>query len=309
MLIGCSQRTRLCLFGIIVLACLIGVSVVSSACGIRRTIKVEVPEKVIQAKTARFDDLVALVNAYAERVSRLSSSTMKATYTSGKVENGVLQTYHSAPGYILLMQPDKIRINIQNAITKSTIADMLSVGKKFQVWVPSRNKLYFGENGAGEFGAEGEGESGTFSIRPAHIYDALLPAKLDTETPGRWVALEEDRDPSTKYYILTDYGEMGRGRLSPRRRIWVDRSNLTVAKQQFYEDEGKLIGIVSYSNLMSLEGIWLPLAVRIERPADGYTLDLTFKAWNLNPDLEDSAFTLKTPEGAERVKLIGKGRS
>jgi outer membrane lipoprotein-sorting protein len=42
---------------------------------------------------------------------------------------------------------------------------------------------------------------------------------------------------------------------------------------------------------------------------DGYTLDLTFKTWNLNPDLEDTAFVLTAPEGAERMELKEKGRS
>jgi hypothetical protein len=308
MLIDRSNRTRLILRLIVTFACLVDLAG-ASACGIRRTVKVEVPEKVLHAKTARFDELIALVNLYAERVSALSSSTMKATYTSGKVENGVLQTYHSAPGYILLKRPEKIRINIQNPITKTTIADMLSVGNEFQVWVPSRNKLYFGTNGTKEFVAEGKSESGSFTIRPTHIYDAIVPAKLDTGMSGRWIAMEEDQDPTTKYYVLSDYRESGSGSLLPLRKVWIDRSNLTVAKQHFYEEEGELTGIVRYSNLVSLEGMWLPLEIKIERPVDGYTLDLTFKAWNLNPDLEDSAFTLKTPEGAERVELKEKGRS
>jgi outer membrane lipoprotein-sorting protein len=308
MLIDRSNRAKFVLSLIAILACLAGLAA-ASACGIRRTVKVEVPEKVLQAKIARLDDLIALINTYSDKIDSLSSSSLKATYTSGKLESGVLQAYHSAPGYILLRQPDKIRISIQNPITKTSIADMLSVGSDFKVWVPSRNKLYFGKNAAGEFVAEGESEGSSITIRPVHIYDAIIPAKIFAGVSGRWVAMEEDQDSTAKYYVLTDYKEVGGGRLFPLRKIWVDRSNLTMARQQFYEDEGRLTGIVRYSNLVSMEGIWLPLAITIERPVDGYILDLTFKTWNLNPDLEDSAFTLTIPVGAKRVELREKGRS
>jgi outer membrane lipoprotein-sorting protein len=308
MLMTRSNRLKVVLRVSVSLACFVGLAA-CSACGIRRTVRVEVPEKILQAKTAGFDKLLALVNVYADRISSLSSSTMKATYTSGKLENGVLQTYRSAPGYVLLRQPDKIRINIQNPITKTSIAEMLSVGNDFQAWVPSKNKLYFGKNNVIEFVAEGQGESASFTIRPVHIYDAIVPAKLVAGMLGRWVAVEEEQDTTAKYYVLTSYREIGSERLFPLRKIWIDRSNLTIVKQQFYEDEGRLTGIVHYSDIASIDGIGLPLAIKIERPVDGYTLDLTFKTWNLNPDLEDTAFILTAPEGAERIELKEKGRS
>jgi len=292
----------------ITLAFFVGVAA-ASACGIRRTVKVEVPEKILQAKTAGLDELIAHVNIYADRVQTLSSSTMKATYTAGRLENGVLQTYRSAPGYILLKQPDKIRINVQNPITKTSIAEMLSVGNEFQVWVPSRNKLYIGMNNTKELMTEGQSEDGSIGIRPMHIYDAIIPARLVTGISGRWVAMEEDQNATTRYYVLADYAESGSGILFPRRKIWIDRSNLTMAKQQFYDDDGRLTGIVRYSDLSLLEGVWLPLTINIERPVEGYTLDLTFKTWNLNPNLQDIAFILKTPEGAERIELREKVRS
>lgn len=308
MLIDCNNRGRSTLRLFVILACLVSFAA-ASACGMRRTVKIEVPEKVLQAKTACWDELIDLVNLYSDRVSSLSSSSMKATYAAGKLESGVLQEYRSAPGYILLKQPDKIRISIQNPITKTSIADMLSVGNDFQVWVPSRNKLYFGNNNIKEFVAEGQSENGSIAIRPAHIYDAIVPARIATEISGRWIAMEEDQDATARYYVLTEYSEMDNRRLCPLRKIWIDRSNLTVARQQFYENEGRLTGIVRYSHLMSTEGIMLPLAIKVERPVDGYTLDLTFRAWTLNPHLEDSAFALTTPEGAERVELREKGRS
>jgi outer membrane lipoprotein-sorting protein len=281
----------------------------ASGCRIRRTVKVNVPEKILQAKTAGFDELISLINSYSTRVSSLSSGTMKVTYTSGKLESGVLQSYHSAPGYLLLKQPDKIRINIQNPITKTSVADILSLGNDFQVWSPTQNRLYIGKNGIREFVPEGQNGSATFTMRPVHLYEALIPSRLVPGTPGLWIALEEDQDSTSKYYVLSAYREGGGGKLFAARKIWIERAGLTIAKQQVYEGEGRLAGIIRYSDIIPVEGVLLPLSVRIERPGDGYMLDLAFRDWKLNPVLEDNAFALSVPEGAERIQLREKGRT
>jgi outer membrane lipoprotein-sorting protein len=303
----CAKSLNRGLFVCISLAAFIGLA--TSACGIRREVKVEVPIRILQAKSAGLNELVSLINIYGDKVSSLSSTTMKATYTAGKPESGVLQTYRSAPGYLLLKQPNRIRINIQNPITKTSIAEMLSVGDDFEVWAPSQNKLYIGSNHVRELEAEGQPDRTVFTIRPAHLFDAIIPAKLVPGTPGIWAALEEDQDATAKYYVLSVYREIGESSLYAVRKIWIDRSTFAISKQQFYEDDGKLIGIVRYNDFITKDDILLPLAIRIERPADGYILDLTFKSWKLNPILENSAFMLTTPEGAERIQLKEKGRS
>ncbi len=58
-----------------------------------------------------------------------------------------------------------------------------------------------------------------------------------------------------------------------------------------------------------MDGLLLPLSIKIERPLDGYSLDLEFGSWRLNPDLSDKDFVLTPPPGAEIVELREKGRS
>jgi len=50
----------------------------------------------------------------------------------------------------------------------------------------------------------------------------------------------------------------------------------------------------------------LPLKMHIDRPLDGYALDMEFKNWRINPDLADNAFILTPPEGAQIIHLIDK---
>ena len=63
-----------------------------------------------------------------------------------------------------------------------------------------------------------------------------------------------------------------------------------------------------YAGLTETEGYVLPASIRIDRPLDDYSLDMTFKSWRINRALPDEAFALDPPPGAERVLLKEKKR-
>jgi outer membrane lipoprotein-sorting protein len=297
------DKTCVCI-GLILL-----IGITASGCGIRKTIKVEVSPKILQAKSVNFDQLLDLLDENADKIVSLSSSTMKASYTSGKIEGGILQAYRSAPGYLLIKRPGSIRINIQNPITKTSVADMLSVGDAFSIWSPTQNKFYSGKNSLKEIVASGDGENLSIFIRPTHILTAIMPSKIIRDGPCVHIALEEGQDDRARYYILSTYENSCGLKLFPTRKIWIERSELAVVRQDIYEAEGKLAETVQYGNITSVEGIRLPLSVRIERPADGYSLDLTFQNWKLNPDLGDDVFLMTPPDQAQRIELMEKRRS
>ena len=46
--------------------------------------------------------------------------------------------------------------------------------------------------------------------------------------------------------------------------------------------------------------------IHIDRPLDGYALNLEFKSWRIDPDLPDNAFSLKLPEGVQIIHLVEK---
>jgi len=66
---------------------------------------------------------------------------------------------------------------------------------------------------------------------------------------------------------------------------------------------------IIYSNEVRIDNYDLPLRIHIDRPMDGYILDLTFKNWSLNPDLPGDAFKLAPPPGAETIRLREKGET
>jgi outer membrane lipoprotein-sorting protein len=283
----------------------LGLACMGSGC-VKRTVKVAVPAKIREAKTATLDELLAQIGRYAEKLVSLSSSSVKVTFTSGRLDTGQLQEYRSAPAYVLLKRPDMIRLNVQNPVTKTTIVELVSRGEEFHIWYPRENKFFTGRNDVKEYEVEGQP---AFSARPIQIYEALLPRNIAPATADERIAIAEDQDSVTKYYVLSLYRETGGARLIPMRRLWIDRANLAVVRLETFAEDGAKTSIVDYSDFVESEGFVLPLSVRIERPADRYMLSMLFKSWRVNPELPDSAFVLTPPEGAQLVMLKERGRS
>jgi len=149
--------------------------IILGGCGVKRTVKVSVPRKILAAKSATLDEIAAMLAANASKVDSLSSTAVRLTFASGKLDSGNVQQYRSAPGYILIERPDRIRLNIQNPLTRTAILELASVGDEFSIWYPRENKFFTGRNSARSFDLEG-GENPAFSARPIHIYEAISSA-------------------------------------------------------------------------------------------------------------------------------------
>src|SRR5262245_7492916 len=277
-----------------------------AGCSVKRTVEGSRPAKVLNAQTATFDELLALRKTYSDKLSALSSTSLRVSFTSGKVESGKLQEYRSAPGYVLLKRPDSLRLNIQNPLTKTSIIELASSGDEFGLWYPRDNKYFVGRNSAHEFVVEGSENSPVFSARPAHIYEAIIPQRLELDNPRVRVSMQEDQDATAKYYLLSIFEDLGQKRLRSLRRLWIERSELMVVKQQTFAEDGSIASLIQYSNFTPIEGLLLPLSIRIERPSDGYVLDMQFKSWRVNPEIPAAAFVLSPPAGAQRVVLKEK---
>jgi outer membrane lipoprotein-sorting protein len=279
------------------------------ACGIKSEVRVPVSPRVAAARTATLQELLANLSEYSDKITSLSSSSVKVSLTTGKAESGKLQEYRSAPGYLLLRRPLGMLLAVQNPLTKTTILELLSRGDEFEIWSPRDNRLYIGRNSAREFELDEQGHALSFTARPSHILDAVLPAWILLDQPDRRLLRTEEQDAEGKYYVLTQVQDVGGTELRPLRRLWVERSRLAVVKEETFTETGEVAGIVLYENLSESEGVLLPLSIRIERPRDGYQLELQFRSWRVNPELPEASFALKPPPSAERIILKEKVRS
>lgn len=276
-------------------------------CGIKTEVTMPVSAKVAAARTATLLEVLTMLKEYSDKITSLSSTSVRVTLTTEKAESGKLQKYHAAPGYILLRRPDDILMNIQAPLTSTTILELVSRGDQFEIWNPSDNKVYIGRNSAKAFELEENGQPLAFTARPIHIFQAILPQLIELGQPDRRISFTEWQDAQAKYYILTLLQETGGPVMRVLRRLWVERSEMVVVREETYTETGQVASIVDYSNPGRFDGVLLPRTIRIDRPIDGYSLDLRFNQWRVNPSLADSSFALNPPPEAQRVILREKG--
>ena len=274
-----------------------------AGCKVRQERIIDVSPKILAARTAVFSELLAIVNQY-ENISDLKSSGIKVTLTLGKWESGRQEEYRSAPGYILLRRPSSLHVVIQNpVIYKTTLFEAISDGDDFSAWIRDTNKVYKGRNSAKELISDDRPDG--IPIRPDHLYEAIIPAGIDPAEPGLRISLEESADKNSKYYILSVYTEGIQPLIHAVRRIWIERSQLAISRVQSFDETGRIIGDIEYSEMMPVDGFLLPMRINLDRPEDGYALALEFSngSWGVNSELDDDSFILPHREGAEVVLL------
>ena len=290
--------------GLLLLACVLAFV----GCGVKNEVKIVVSPKILAARNADFNELLAIVNQY-EKISDLKSTGMKVTLTSGKWESGRQDTYRTAPGHILFKQPSLLHLVIHNpmGIIRTTIFQTVSAGDEFSAWGHGSDKVYLGRNSArGELVSDDW--PGGIPLRPKHVYDAVIPAGIDPTEPGLRISIEESADKTAKYYILSVYKEGAPPLIHTVRRIWIERSQLAISRMQSFDDAGRLVGDINYSEMTLVGGVYLPLKMDIDRPEDGYSLTLEFAngSWGINSGLDEGSFVQPQREWMETVELREK---
>ena len=302
-----QRNGRMISTGVILSLCIM---LAAGGCSIKKQTKVEVPQKILHAKTASPDELLRIINKY-EDLHSLVCNDIKLTLTTGKLESGVLDKYRKAPGYALLRRPDSIRLVVQEPIIKTPQLDLLSEKDAFSIFIRSRNEFYRGRNSAEELVAEDLPDAEEIPIRPGHLFEALLPQGIPAKSPGMRIFWEQDEDSSARYYAISIYREGSGSRDIIIRRIWIERSSLTIARQRLFGEEGQILSDIVYSNMALRDGFYIPGEIYMDRLQDGYSflVELRTERCRVNTDLPDKAFILTPPEGSRIIHLIENRRS
>src|SRR5437773_145768 len=91
----------------------------ASSC-VTRTQIVTPPQRVQQAKTLDRAGLTKLLEARGSLRS-LQASAMRAHFIGGDQDTGKVERYIGVPGYALAERPDRLRITLQNPVTKTSL--------------------------------------------------------------------------------------------------------------------------------------------------------------------------------------------
>jgi outer membrane lipoprotein-sorting protein len=285
-----ARRARLWGGGALVLVLLTALG-----CAVRRTTHIPPSQLPPPTREASVAELIARVNAQSEAVRTLVA-TVDLAPTAGSVYSGVIKEYRDVRGFILLERPAMIRMIGQAPVVRTNIFDMVSDGREFRLYIPTKQKFIVGKT---EF--RRPAKNSLENLRPQHILDALLVPSLDPTREKH--VLEEAEDGWRRYYVVMVLEPQEGGQLSLKRKVWFDRSTLEVVRLQIYGPHGAYLEDVQYSDYQDFQGVRYPTHLEISRPVEDYRLSIAIVKATFNQPIAPEKFELKKPEGAELVEL------
>ena len=271
-----------------------------SGCGAVKERKViTIPPAYRSAQTASLQQLIDLINTRYAGIHSLIVPRLTVEFTGRSMEEGYFEKYRKADGYLVAEEPDSVFLNILNPLTHSSVLVMASRAQHFEIWIPSRNQFVTGRTSL-----KSSEENPVYNVRPLHILQGILIEAVSDQPEFRY-SLEEEQDEQYKYYVLDVFRtEENSQVLQLLRKIWIERSQLRLARQQTYQGP-RLVSTVTYSDPVDVEGKLVSTRVNIDRPVDGYSIAFTFEAnrLQLNRPVKEDAFKLQQPPGAEVIQV------
>ncbi len=270
-----------------VVVCLAG----SFACGVLTTTTKLPPPPVFQ--TATKQELL-------EKVRRIASvQSMKAgievTLTVQSNERDKETEYRNVSGALVMRRPDLIRTNAETPGGIAIIYDMASDGEVFQVHVPWQNRVLEGRTALTRIS-----ENRWENIRPQHMLDAIM---LEPVEAGSRTLLDFNMYGRSGYQVLHEVEESEDGEWRIRRKLWFNRSDLTLSRLMVLDEGAELVTDAWYREWLEDNGLPYPRFIKIERPRDGYRLEIEITRPGVNQSVPDESFQLDLPNGivVERV--------
>ncbi len=243
-------------------------------------------------------DLLNKFNELARSINTVNA-TAELKATTGSEYSGVVDQYHEVKVFLLAAKPASIRMIGQVPVVGTTVFDMASDGREFEVSIPSRKEFL-----DGKVSVTRTSNKPIENLRPQHLIDALVWSEVQKEEQ---VLFEEENEENARYYVLSVL--RGGYQTEILRRIWFDRANLNVARLELFAPQGLLVSDIRYSDWQPANPAESPGAantaaiplyprkIRLSRPHDDYQLDLAISKVALNTVIEPSRFQLDAPAG------------
>ena len=253
------------------------------------------PRPVI-GQTASLDELTARIEQFDVIQTLRATVQLQLSFVT---DDEQLQELSNVNGFILIQRPDDIRVLAQVPVVRTTALEMASTGETFQVHLPTKDRFLVGDATSNK-----PSPKRVENIRPQHILEAILIAspRDNLERP----ALENTIEGQQAYHVVNLIGPApGEGALRLSRKIWFERTNLEIVRQQVYDAAGDVATDVWYREWALEESVPFPHHIFVSRPTDGYTLQVRILKMALNVDLPENAFVLEPPPGT-KVERVGE---
>ncbi len=252
----------------------------------------------IDANAARLQSLKANVdyNVTVSKQKKPKSNEYKVT------------EYTEVSGYLLMRKPEMLRMIGLVPAVRNTLFDIVGDNRGFKLSIPPQSKFIVGSNEVIRPSIQP-----LENLRPQAIFDALLLKPIDPQTEIAVLeqGMERVKDPKSHkevqqsdYEIIVIRKEGDNWYLS--RKIIFSRVDLKPDRQLVYNLQGQLITDASYEDFKDYGVVLFPETVHINRPVEGYSIQLTFTKVTVNQPLKDDQFALSQPAGSKLVNLDQK---
>jgi len=269
------------------------------------TRKLPVPRMPSMIQTVSAEDLVGRVNRNWDALQSLNA-TVDIQASQLKTKEGLAKDFTSFPGIILMRKPGMLRVYGRVPVIGTRMFDMVSDGKNFTLYIPSRNKVVKGSNALKK-----KSLSQVENLRPGFFFDAMVLRGLEPDDMYS-VAAETDtvEDASKKHLQVTPeyvlnvmHRKPGSQQLTLVRSVLFHRDDLQPYQQDLYDNEGNLETQVYYSKYADYGKVRFPSVIVIKRPMEDYQVVLTVEKVVQNMTLTDDQFEVKILEGTTTQTL------
>ena len=255
-------------------------------------------------KEATKDQLVSIVNTEAGKIQTLNA-TVDISAEIGGAKKGKVTDYQDIRGYMLVREPEMLRLIGLFPVVRNTAFDMVSDGTEFKLSIPVQKKFITGRNEIPM-----PTTASLENLRPQVIFDALLLHQIDPKTEIAVLenGTEDVLDPKTHKtvqepnYMVTVIRK-GQDGWYLNRKIVFSRADLLPHRQLVYDKMGNIATDAHYEKFENFNGANFPGTIQIIRPQEEYSIILTIVKMTINAQLREDQFALEQPPGSQLIDL------
>ena len=265
----------------------------SLGCGVLSTTTILPPPP--EARTASRQELIDTVQRIAAIQSMKAVIDITLAVQTDDRDRETL--YPDVRGALVVRRPGWIRTNAQSPGGIAKVYDMVSNGEEFRVHLPWRNRVYEGKTALTHVS-----ENRAENIRPQHMLEAIMLEPIEDLS---MVVLDIEMYGQSGYQVLDviDQGPDGFYRI--RRKYWFSRSDLQLSRLMVLDENTEVATDAWYRDWLEDKGLPYPQHIRVERPQDGYVLEIEILKPGLNEEIPDASFQLTLPDNIE-VERVGE---
>jgi outer membrane lipoprotein-sorting protein len=205
-------------------------------------------------------------------------------------------------GYLLVNRPNEIHIHLNAPFLNTTLADMVSDGREYRVWSPLNNNFYIGR-------ADEPIQLGKVNVQlppPKDIASALfVDISPYLNNPAKYKLFQTEAvNGQHSYYVMRIVDvEDDSIQAHALEEIWIDRTNMEIARQVTYGKDGALLSDTDFSDYPSSGEVLFPKVVKIHRPVEDVNLTIKLDQAESNVTIPSEAFQLARPDGSELIRM------